>query len=286
LMKLGIHMEVPAFPIHQCQVIFPDRSFRLALGFRVVRREEFDYALFCAACERGIVAHPGEVVIDLVREPEAVTVCTPTTIYRARMVIGADGANSIIARRLGLARADRISRLIEIVTPADAQHTSEFVEHTAVFDFTPISRGVQGYYWDFPCLNQGMPTVNRGLFDSRVRPYRPRAALKSIFAEQLAARGIALDEFSLQGHPERWFDAAAKHSVPRVLLAGDAAGVEPFLGEGISYALNFGLLAAQVAIDALARNDFSFSGYERCLRTSDFGRSLRWKRFVAHHFYR
>ena len=44
----------------------------------------------------------------------------------------------------------------------------------------------------------------------------------------------------------------------RVLLAGDAAGfVDSFLGEGLYYALKSGEIAAEVAINAVERGDFS-----------------------------
>jgi flavin-dependent dehydrogenase len=46
-----------------------------------------------------------------------------------------------------------------------------------------------------------------------------------------------------------------------VLLAGDAAGVDPLFGEGIPFALGFGRVAAQAVADAFARNDFTLDSY-------------------------
>lgn len=89
----------------------------------------------------------------------------------------------------------------------------------------------------------------------------------------------------MQGHPERWFDASAKHSAPRVLLAGDATGTEPLFGEGISHALDFGMLAADAAMDALARGNFAFADYERRVAWSALGRRLQFKRAIAHIVY-
>jgi flavin-dependent dehydrogenase len=174
---------------------------------------------------------------------------------------------------------------MEVFTSGEGISSAGFVEHTAVFDFTPITCGVQGYYWDFPAIQRGTPTMNRGLFDARVRPDRPRARLKPVFEGELAGRGVRLHEVPLLGHPERWFDAREPQAGPRVVLAGDAAGAEPLLGEGISYALNFGVVAAEAVIDAFAREDFSFSGYNRRVMRSALGRHLRLKRFVAHYAY-
>jgi len=89
----------------------------------------------------------------------------------------------------------------------------------------------------------------------------------------------------LQGHPERWFDPTVKHSAPRVLLAGDAAGTEPLLGEGISHALDFGMRAANEAMRALRRNDFSFADYERRIAFSAFGRRVLFKGAIASMIY-
>lgn len=287
LKQLCVDPGVASFPIHAIKFVYADLSFTLRQRdvFRVVRREEFDAALVRIARARGIDVREGEALLDLMIDDDGVSAQTKNETLRAKIVIGADGANSVVRQKLGLARWDRISRLMEILTPVDSTRAPEFLEHTAVFDFTPMRNGVQGYYWDFPSFKENVPMMNRGLYDSRVRPHRPRAELKSIFEAALEQHQVELDDAHLQGHPERWFDAGAKHSAPHVLLAGDAAGTEPWLGEGISHALDFGIRAAMEAMRAIQRDDFSFADYERRIAWSAFGRRLQFKRLIAHVLY-
>lgn len=288
LRLLRVELTIPSYPIHAMHLIYDDleATFKWRNLFHIVQRDALDMLLAHTAQARGVELREGVRVRDLVCDRKGVTLCTDQGELHAEVVIGADGANSIIRQKLGLRRADRISRVLEVFTPvADAVSTREFAQHTAVFDFTPIAQGVQGYYWDFPSWREGQPVMSRGLFDSRVRPERPRAALKAVFESELKRRGLNLAEIKLYGHPERWFDARAPHAAPRVLLAGDAAGVDPWLGEGISHALDFGMHAAEAAIAAFQRNDFSFADYSRRLAESPLGRRLRLKRMIAYCVY-
>ncbi len=78
--------------------------------------------------------------------------------------------------------------------------------------------------------------------------------------------------------------APARLGKERVWLIGDAARVvEPFTGEGITFALETGLLAAESAETALARNDFAsaFAAYSAQHRRLYRGRAwvntlVRW----------
>jgi flavin-dependent dehydrogenase len=128
--------------------------------------------------------------------------------------------------------------------------------------------------------------MNRGVFDSRVHPEAPRADLKGALEEALEERDRRLGDHELMGHPERWYDPEARCANPRLLLVGDAAGVEPLLGEGISWALRYGPFAARYLHDAMGRGDLSFSDYEAQLRTSPLGKELALRVRLARFCYR
>jgi flavin-dependent dehydrogenase len=174
--------------------------------------------------------------------------------------------------------------LIEILTPATNGLAHEFSQQRAVIDFREIKNGLQGYIWDFPCLCNGAPHLNIGVFDSRIAAEESRANLPEILQRHLDERGwnISVD---LMGHPERWFHPEDVYSKSRVLLVGDAAGVEPWLGEGISLALAYGPVAAATILSALACDDYSFADYRRNILTAKLGKILRRNRLVARLFY-
>jgi flavin-dependent dehydrogenase len=56
----------------------------------------------------------------------------------------------------------------------------------------------------------------------------------------LARAGKSLDPHKLHGHPLRWFRRRGTFAAPHILLAGDAAGTDSLVGEGISFALGYG----------------------------------------------
>lgn len=282
--------DVPSYPVDRVRFTAHGVSSEVQAKniLRIVRRDQFDAALADEVRARGFALHEEEPARALARENGLVMVETPAATYRAPIVVAADGATSLVRRTLvDDAGPGRISRLIEILTPEpEPERREEFREHVAVFDFTPATDGVQGYVWDFPSLKSGVPVMNRGLFDSRVVPSRPRADLKAAFGRALEARGYTLEDVTLMGHPERWFHPRGPFSAPNVLLVGDAAGVEPLAGEGISAALDYGLVAASAIVDALQRGDFTFERFRRRVLLSRVGLQLGLKSLAARLIYR
>ena len=284
--RLGLAHE----PIHALKLRFGDREVILSQRnvVRIIRRQAFDARLVTLARERGIEMREGMPLTGLQRVADGVLLQTPGGSIEARAVVGADGAKSAVRRWMKLpprSSPPAVSRLLEVLTPEDGQISGEFRENFVLFDFTPLDKGVQGYAWDFPSYVDGRATMNRGIFDSRILPQRPRAGLVPALAAHLAARGRTLADGELQGHPERYYERAGVHARPHMVLAGDAAGVDPLFGEGIAPALHYGPVVAEALRVAFDRGDFSFATYGDRLAASGVGRMLATRVRVARFCY-
>jgi len=277
LAELGLGALPRDVRISEMRLVFGDRGWAVHGDpvFRVVRRAELDHWLVRAAQREGIEVRQGERVEDVTVGADGVDVHTDKGSYRAAAVVGADGSNGTVRRRLGWDAGAHRAGLLEVLTPEEgldegpgapagaggAAPGADPWRGVAVFDFTPMREGVRGYYWDFPSLVDGRPMMNRGVFDSRVAGPGPARSLKEVLADALARRGRVLDERALRGYPIRWFDPSARSAAERVVLVGDAAGADPLFGEGISFALQHGRVAAAALADGFARGDLSFADY-------------------------
>lgn len=283
---LGIESRVTKFPIHKACLYFGEKPvyFERENLFYIIRRNEFDADLAEQARSAGIQIREEEALLNLKHENNQVVLETDKADYAANVVIGADGANSVVRKKLFQQQQSRVSRLMEIIVPATPA-TPEISKNMAVIDFRFMKDNLQGYAWDFPTLIAGKPHLKIGVFDSNIHN-NSRADLKQILLRKLETRGISESEVQLQGHPERWFSPNGVYATNNVLLVGDAAGVEPWLGEGIAMALGYGPVAAQAVKQAFDANDFSFSSYKKQIMQSDVGRLLLRNRLIAKCFYR
>jgi geranylgeranyl reductase family protein len=286
LNQLGVHLDLPAVPIHTSRFVLPAGTLTLQRPshFRVFRREEFDHYLFRTARERGVITRDGEGVENVSRIRDAILVRTSKTVYTAKILIGADGANSTVRRSLGLSRDGRLMMALEIFAPVEQVSVSNLAEHTAVFDLSLTSEGVPGYCWIFPTVQQSPPMLSLGIIEA---PFgkAESVSLKNAFSRWLVARGVDLDRFELKGHPALRYEPRVRCSEPRVLLVGDAAGIDPLFGEGITSALALGVIGAETAFDALRKGNFSFSDYEKRIRSSSIGALMRRRRMLARRLY-
>jgi len=282
LRDLGVELTVPHVVVDRATVRTPTREVRYEGRdiCRVVRRREFDASLVAAARARGVQINEGEKVVALVRDADTIRVETERTSYRARAVVGADGSGSVVRRRLLDATNRHTGRAVMCDLPVAAVKWTGFHEHSYDFNFEAVARGLRGYTWAFPCWIGGEPHVNIGAYAVDT----PGGLLTRLVEHELARLGAEVRP-RFQAFPIHWYDDRARLAGRRVALVGDAAGVDPLMGEGISFALEYGQRAAAAVNAAFASGDFSFAAYEREVRSSWLGKKLRRLNLAVRLFY-
>ena len=169
---------------------------------------------------------------------------------RAALVIGADGANSQVARQaLPRQRTKHVFAYHEIVarpdkpTPAMAEQCCDVIYRG---DLSP-----DFYSWIFPhgdTVSIGTGTAHKG--------FPMREAVAQLRGELALTEQDGIETIRCEGAPipmkplKRWDDGRG------VLLVGDAAGVvAPASGEGIYYAMRCGELGGKAAVLAIASGE-------------------------------
>jgi len=204
-------------------------------GGAAVIRSEFDHFLLEKAIGAGARFIGGTSFVSLKKTGDTVAVTTSRGVLGARYLVGADGVFSAVRQcvfgRDVVKYLPAVEALVT-VTPEKAER----ITNRVVFDFGGMPRG---YGWIFPKhdhLNVGVYSIYR---TRSIKADLARfMARYDILASPLHVRhlGFSIPVKNRRGVFER----------DHVLLLGDAAGfAESFYGEGIYFALESALVAAE-----------------------------------------
>jgi geranylgeranyl reductase family protein len=247
--------ELRPWPLRGMTLVSPDgTSFRGDYGGSgragfALRRQDFDHALLACARKAGVEVRDGTGARRLILGSGRVQGLVienggGSEVVRARLVIGADGRRSLVARTLGLLR-----------------------EHRRLRKFA-----VRGYWQGMEGLEErGEMHVGDGGYCG-IAPLSATSANVTFVLDrtEMAPAGGGLEAFYRQALRRRWprvaermqradlTDApraigplalqARRVSFPGGALVGDSAGFyDPFTGEGVTLALRSAELAAEAA---------------------------------------
>lgn len=199
-------------------------------------------------------------VKSVVADQDAVKVNTTKGILTSGIVIGADGANSVVARALRLPKMSDSDKAFAVRAYFKGIDYGEHgISPRVIFhrDLLP------GYFWVFPfkdgSANVGLGLTMKDLRKNHIKPVDLLMQITKCKELQHMFRMAQLDG-KVRGH----FIPLGKNRRPisgqRILLTGDAAGLaHPLTAEGIGNAIRSGRIVADHARNCFLQNCFSAS---------------------------
>jgi len=245
---------------------------------RTTTRSELDTLLAERASEAGARIRFGVALRGVRSFADSVSVVTGDGEFTGRYLVGADGPRSAVAAAVGYGRQPLCGGAYVRSFPAEQRSLERF---KGAVHFHPSATS-RGYGWIFPKRDH----LNIGIYS------------------QLPLGGERLDDLSAyvsflgvgswrhEGPYAAPIPAGPRRATlgkGRVLLVGDAAGLaDPITGEGISYAMSSGRLAAEsiaeVLLDGGGDTGRAARSYDRRLR-ADVMPALRRLRRVGNLLY-
>ncbi len=226
----------------------------------VTRRSVFDNTLVQEAIDAGAEPAFGKQAKDVVIKHDGVTIeLSSGNTVRSRVVVGADGVNSVTARTTGLHRrwahnSVTPCRVAEVPMATDEIDRIYGIERE--YHFFANLEGRPGYAWIFPKRS----TVNLGLGVVATHASGLPSQFNR-FVGYLTSRGMldkAFNPSAAKGALVPTGGTLDRTYTDRCILIGDSAGfVNPLTGGGISYAMHAARYAAHVIGNALESSDVS-----------------------------
>ncbi|MFW9832356.1 MAG: NAD(P)/FAD-dependent oxidoreductase [Candidatus Thorarchaeota archaeon] len=259
----------------------------------IVTRSEFDAYLLQKAENAGVEVIQDTEVVGIEQLRSAVRALVVGDSYKSHILVGADGVNGIIARELGI-RTKWAPEQIALCIQATIQLSVGEVESVMMRNKIDNSPAIElffgivpwGYAWCFP-KRDGFNIGVGCRMDKQEALQKTWHRFVSRIREE---KGIELDESSKISYRLPLGGKLDRLIGRRGMLVGDAAGlVSPLTGEGISYAIQSGILAAKIASETIeTKAPLHVKEYDNQLKKT-VGRELadtRWLAGILHRSYK
>ncbi len=184
---------------------------------------------------------------------------TSEGIFKGQILVGADGAYSVVSRHLGTIKTERkhySAGLRVYYEGVSFLNTGHFIELHFLRELLP------GYLWIFP-LPDNKANVGLGMLSSIVS--KKKINLRETLQRFLSTDASLKERFknarpleNVKGHGLPLGSKQRVISGARILLTGDAASlIDPLTGEGIGNAIRSGRIAGDHIKNCFSRRDFS-----------------------------
>ena len=212
----------------------------------MVSRDRFDHALIGDAARKGARIVDGVEVLGVDPAGRRVRVRTTKGEMSARVVVGADGVHSAVARSLGLSQTEKLGLALQAELHVSSNLLSEW-RGVVGADFGRLPNGIG---WVFPKsdhLSVGLLSFNRS------KPWRRDDLFEFLNGQGLPFKPERVRVYS--HYLPRWHGQRSfQHQ--NVLLLGDAAGiVNPMTGAGLEAAMRSAQIASEVIKHAFWHGD-------------------------------
>ncbi len=264
----------PKVNVNTCRIVAPDEKV-LDLKYQeygsICQRSVFDNFLFELVCRLPDVTILRDTRIKdaVIKEDEAVLVSLKNEVMKARLIIGCDGAHSIIRRKLTTGRNDL--HHCSSAVRAYFDNVRDIPEST--FEMHFLKEYLPGYFWIFP-LPDNRANVGLGMPSDVVA--RKKINLRNELLRITESVPYLRHRFSdaqISGEIKGYLLPLGSHKVTisgtRFMLCGDAASlIDPATGAGIGQAMVSGRYAGWHALKCFENNDFSsgfMKGYDKAV---------------------
>ncbi len=238
---------------------------------RIIPRIELDTWIYEAAKKAGAVYLESTRVLKYSITPNAALVTVKTgkeiKVIKAKLLVGADGSSSTIARQFHERKPKEDYQLLGL-----RAYYENVNGPTDRVDIYFSEGGFPGIFWMFP---KGKKGANVGMaMISQTFPQKP-PHIKNLLSEHIAthpeiAKRIGKGKLTgkMDGWPITFFNAKQKLVADRIMLIGEAAGlINPLSGDGIQYALLSSRWASDAIIQSLETDDFSEESLQSYTKT-------------------
>jgi len=255
-----------------------------------VKRAKFDHLLLKKAEEAGARVEQGTEVVAIEQLRSGIRVLTKGDSYRAPLLVAADGVNGIVARSLGIRKkwsSNRVGLCIAADVPVDPSEVERIMSVSEEEDCLPIELFFGpvewGYAWCFPKRDE----LSIGIGCRMDKMSNLKGSWRDFVSMLERTKGIRVNPDSRRAFRVPIGGCEKRLITRRTMLIGDAAGlVSPISGEGIYYAIESGLIAADIAKDAMeSRNPRLVRNYQDIIKTS-ICRELNAAMFIANIIYK